>query len=159
MNSNDNHQYPQDSTSSLKIQLKSKFNIRLQKINYTPVSYVNNKTLSVQVHDVISIMFSLPMNQYSQSNKVKVIILSRLPLISLNYISSYYVQLTYFNSPKTYIKFHLRNYYDHNLCKHTSLRLSNETLYISPMKYHDVSIENTYYYQLSLIVTQSIENI
>ena len=56
------------------------------------VSYVNNnETPSPRVHDLLSIVFSLPMNRCLLSNKVKAISLSRLPLPFLSYISSYCV--------------------------------------------------------------------
>ena len=51
------------SIGSLIIQFWSWFNIPLQRINQTPVSYVNNNvTLSAQVHDLLSTTCRLPMN-------------------------------------------------------------------------------------------------
>ena len=45
-------------------------------------------------------------------------------------------QLTYPNSQKAYIKFHLRKYYNHSLPKHTSLESPKETHYF---KFHEIS--------------------
>ena len=70
-----------------------------------------------------------------------------------------YIQLTYFSSPRTYVKFHLWNHYDHNLHEHTFLGSFKGTLYLNPIKYHCIFIENTYCYYLPLTVTQSIRNI
>ena len=51
------------STSSLKIQFWSWLNIPLLRINWTSVSFVNNnKTLRARIRDLLSIVFSLPMN-------------------------------------------------------------------------------------------------
>ena len=48
---------------SLKIQFWIWFNIPLQRINWTSISYVNNnETLCAQVHDLLSTTFNLPMN-------------------------------------------------------------------------------------------------
>ena len=137
------------------------FNISLQIINYTPISYVNaNETQCVWVHDQLFIEFNLPMNWCMKSNKEKTISLSRLPLLSLSYKSSYYVdQLIYFSSQRAYVEFHLRNFYDHSLYENTFLGLPKETLCLNLIRYRSVSIKNTYCYRLPLTVTQSIENI
>ena len=55
-------------------------------------------------------------------------------------------QFAYFNSLKANVKFHLRNYYNHNLHKHTFLWSLKGTFYLNFMRYHGVSIENTYCY-------------
>ena len=53
------------STNSLKIQFWSLFNIPLERINWTLVSYVNNnETLRAWIDDLLSIVFNLPMNWY-----------------------------------------------------------------------------------------------
>ena len=92
---------------------------------------------------------------------MKTINLSRLPLLCLSYKSSYilYVQLTCLSSRRAYVKFHLRNYYDHSFHKHTSLGSPNRTYYLNPKRYHGAFIENTYCYWLPSIVTKFIENI
>ena len=66
------------------------------------------------------------------------------------------VQLTCLSSQRAYVKFHLKNYYDHSFREHNSLGSPKGTLCLNPMKYHGVSIENTYCYWLPSIVTQSI---
>ena len=70
-----------------------------------------------------------------------------------------YFQLTCLNSRRAYVKFHLRNYYGHSFHEHTSLKSPKGTHYLNPMRYHGASIDNTYCYQLSSIVTQSTGNI
>ena len=65
------------------------------------------------------------------------------------------VQLTYLNFSRVYVKFHLRNYYNHCLHEYTSLRSPKRTLYFNP----NVSIEDTYCYWLPPIMTQSIVGI
>ena len=69
------------------------------------------------------------------------------------------IQLTCFSYQRTYVKFHLRNYYDHSFHKHTSLGSPKRTHYFNLKRNHGVSIENTYCYWLSSIVTQSVGNI
>ena len=70
-----------------------------------------------------------------------------------------YVQLTCLSSQRTYVKFHLKNNYDHSFHEHTTLGSPKGTRYFNPMRYHNASIENTYCYWISSIVTQSIGNI
>ena len=91
---------------------------------------------------------------------MKTINLSRLILQFVSYISSYCV----FNQhilalQKHNVKFHLRKYYDHSYDEYTSLGTPKRTHCLNPMRYHDASVENTYCYQFSSIVTQSIRNI
>ena len=87
-------------------------------------------------------------------NKVKVISLSRLPLQSLNYRSSYCVFTWHILAIKrVYVKFHLRNYYDHSFHEHTSLGSPKETQYLNPKRYHGAFIKNTYCYWLPSTVT------
>ena len=62
-------------------------------------------------------------------------------------------QLTYLSSQKTYVKFHLKNYYGHSFHEHTSLRSPKGTHYLNPKRYHGAFIENIYCYRLSLIMT------
>ena len=51
------------------------------------------------------------------------------------------------------------NYYDYSLYEHVFLGSLKETLCLSLMKYHGVSIKNIYSYQFSSRVTKSIRNI
>ena len=89
---------------------------------------------------------------------MKSINLSRLPLPSLSYKSSYYVFNRHILAFKrANVKFHLRNYYDHSFHEHTSLESPNGTHCLNPKRYHGVSIENTYYYRLPSTI--SIRNI
>ena len=100
------------------------------------------------------------MNWCLWSNKAKAINLSRLSLPSLSYRSSYYVFNWYILVlKKAYVKFHLRNYYDHSFHEHTSLGSPKGTHCLNFKIYHGVSIENTYCYQLPSTVTQFIGNI
>ena len=69
------------------------------------------------------------------------------------------IQLSYLSSQRAYAKFHLRNYYGHSFHEYASLGSLNGTLHLNPKRYHGAFIENTYCYQLPLIVTQSIRNI
>ena len=69
------------------------------------------------------------------------------------------IQLTCLSSQRDYVKFHLRNYYDHSFHEHTSLGSPKRTHCLNPMRYHSAFIENTYCYRLPSIVTQSIGNI
>ena len=71
----------------------------------------------------------------------------------------FFVQLTYLSSQRAYVKFHLRNYYDHNFHEHTSLRSPKRTFCLNPMRYHDASIENRNCYRILSIMNQSIGNI
>ena len=60
-------------------------------------------------------------------------------------------QLTYSNSLKVYIKFHLRNYHGHRFPNQMSLRSSKGTHYLKSMWYYDVYLENIICHLHSLI--------
>ena len=64
------------------------------------------------------------------------------------------VQLTYLSFLRAYVKFHLRNYYNHCLHEYTS-GSPKRTFFLNP----NGSIKNTYCYWLSSIMTQSIVRI
>ena len=91
---------------------------------------------------------------------MKTISLSRLPLPFLSYKFSYRVFNWHFLVFKrTYVKFHLRNYYNHGFHEHTSLGSPKGTHCLNPKRYHGAFIENTHSYWFPPIVTQSIRNI
>ena len=69
------------------------------------------------------------------------------------------IQLSYLNFQRAYVKFNLRNYYNHSFHENTSLGSRKGTHCLNPKRYHGAFIENTYYYWLSSIVTQYIGNI
>ena len=55
-------------------------------------------------------------------------------------------QLTYLSSQRAYVKFHLRNYYNHSLHGHTSFGFCKGKLCLNPMRYHGAFFENIYFY-------------
>ena len=67
-----------------------------------------------------------------------------------------YDQLTYSNSQRAYVKFQLRNYYDHKFLEHTSLESLKDHIVLISMRYHSVLIENTYCRKTLSTVTQPL---
>ena len=116
-------------------------NISSHRIDYTPVPYVNNnKTLCPQICE-----------DYQLFKTTSTILELQILLLC--------VQLTCPSSQKAYVKFHLRNNYDHSFHKHTSLGSPKGTLCLNLMRYHSASIENIYCCRLPLTMTQFIGNI
>ena len=70
-----------------------------------------------------------------------------------------WVQLTFLSSLRVYVKFHLRNYYDHSFHEYTSLGSTKKTCCLNPMRYRGVFIGNSYCYWFLSIVVQFIWNI
>ena len=68
-------------------------------------------------------------------------------------------QLIYSNSKRVYVKFQLRNYYDHSLLKHTFLWSPKETQCFNLHKILGASIENIYCHPPLSIMIHSIRNI
>ena len=68
-------------------------------------------------------------------------------------------QLIYSNSKRVYVKFQLRNYYDHSLLEYTFLWSPKETQCFNLHKISGASIENIYCHPPLSIMIHSIRNI
>ena len=87
-------------------------------------------------------------------NKEKVINLSRLHLLYILELQIFLLcdQLTYLNSQRTYVKFHLRNYYGYILHEHISLESPKMTICLNPIRYYG-AFEKAYCYQFPSTMT------
>ena len=131
----------QENTSSLKVQFWNWLNILLQIINCTSISYnITTRQTSIELVSIIC------------GNKCYHSLNIIYPIFKLQ-VFLFYDQLTYFNSQRIHVKFHLRNYYGYNFLDYVSLGSPEGTSCLNSMRYYGAFIENTWFHQLSSIVT------
>ena len=131
------------SINYFRIQFWSWFSILLKRINYTLISYVNNKETKFEL--VTYYPLHADFLWIDAHNLIRQCYhLSRLPLQFVSYKSHLLCdQLTYSNSKEYMSKFYQRKCYDHSFLNHMFFWITQCDTLSQSMRYHGASIENT----------------